>query len=546
MKNSKWYLTSIFYQIYPQSFQDSNADGIGDLEGIIFRLDYLKELGIDAVWLNPIYPSPFKDAGYDVADYKNIASRYGNLEIFDRLIREAHKRDIKIIMDLVFNHTSNEHPWFKESQRIQKNRYSKWYVWCLPFKSIDLGSGSWARWVSERYDSYYHQFTFYQPDLNFGFPDLPKEYGNSYDDPDIKALREELKSVVRFWLDRGVDGFRCDVADWLVQEKGKKGIHEYTARFWNEVREVIDSYGDKAFIAEGFCHVDDILKCKFNGTFFIPQCWKLLCPYPMGREEEFSWESFFSPEGGDITWFVEEYFNEYNQIIGHDGMISMISGSHDMPRMSYICKKDKIIKTYFAMLLTYPTAPFIYYGDEIGMRYWENLPSKEGACFRAGSRTPMQWSGEENAGFSSADSSKLYFPVNEDYLERNVEKQKNFSDSILNTVKELIKLRKSNPSLGPFAGIHHLHLKKEDKTYIYSRYDDKNAFVIALNPSDTPRNITIKLDPGKEEFTYARYLVPKISSDRTPKIPVEKGKLSFQFPANFFAVYEVVKDRDKR
>ncbi len=540
MNNSKWYFNSVFYQIYPQSFQDSNGDGIGDLEGIIARLDYLQSLGIDAIWLNPVYPSPFKDAGYDVADYKNIAPRYGNLSAFDHLIKEAHKRNIKILMDLVFNHTSSEHPWFRESQKMQKNRYSKWYVWCSSFKPVDLGTGSWAMWTAERYESYYHRFTFHQPDLNFGFPYLSKEDGNSYDDPDIKALREELKSVIRFWLDRGVDGFRADAAEWLVQERGKKGIHEYTARFWNEVKEVIDSYGDKAFIAEGLCHVDDIARCGFNGSFFISQIWRLLCPYPVGQglvEEKFSPKKFFSPEGGDLTWFVEEYFREYNQVIKRGGIINMISGSHDMSRMSYVCKKDGVIKAYFAMLLTYPTAPFIYYGDEIGMRYWENLPSREGASFRAGSRTPMQWNSRENAGFSSADSSKLHFPVNKDYPERNVEKQERLSGSILNTVRKLIKLRKSNSSLGPFAGIRHLHLKKRDKSYIYSRYGKGDAFVIALNPSDASRNLTVKLD-SEEEFKKAKYLVPEVCSQETSKIPI-KGELSFQLPANFFAVYRI-------
>ncbi|RLE11203.1 hypothetical protein DRI96_06610, partial [Candidatus Aerophobetes bacterium] len=170
MKSSKWYFNSVFYQIYPQSFQDSNDDGVGDLEGVIRRLDYLKSLGIDAIWLNPVYPSPFKDAGYDVADYKNIAPRYGNLNTFDRLVKEAHRRGIKIIMDLVFNHTSNEHFWFKNSQKMEKNRYSKWYVWCRNPELIKLNRGCWAMWVAERYESYYHQFTFYQPDFNFRFP----------------------------------------------------------------------------------------------------------------------------------------------------------------------------------------------------------------------------------------------------------------------------------------------------------------------------------------------------------------------------------------
>jgi len=538
MNSSKWYLNSVFYQIYPQSFQDTNGDGIGDLEGIIRRLDYLKSLGIDALWLNPIYPSPFRDAGYDVANYKGIAPRYGDLNTFARLIKEAHKRGIKVLMDLVFNHTSNEHSWFKESQKMQRNRYSKWYVWSSPFKPVNLGTGSWAMWASERYESYYHQFTFYQPDLNFGFPDLAREDGNSYEDADIKALREELKGIVRFWLDRGVDGFRADAMEALVIEAGKKGIHENTARFWGEIRQVIDSYKDKAFIAEGFHHIEDIARCKFNGCFFIPQTWGLLAPDPSQIKGEPSLVKFFSPQGGDLTWFVEEYLKEYKEAINQGGIINMISGSHDMPRMEWVCQKDEIIKAYFAMLLTYPTAPFIYYGDEIGMRYWVNLPSREGANFRAGSRTPMQWNGEKNASFSCTNSSNLYFPVNKDYITRNVEEQEKSSTSILNTVKGLIKLRKENPSLGAFGDIRHLHLKRGDKSYIYSRYGQGDAFLITLNPSDTSRNINVKLTGEEEELKGAKYLVPEISSQKAPKIAVEK-EISLWLPSNFFAVYRI-------
>jgi len=217
----------------------------------------------------------------------------------------------------------------------------------------------------------------------------------------------------------------------------------------------------------------------------------------------------------------------------------MISGSHDMVRMSQVCKKDDIVKAYFAMLLTYPTAPFIYYGDEIGMQYWENLPSKEGANFRSGSRTPMQWNSEKNAGFSTAEPSKLYFPINKDYITRSVEKQENSPNSILNTVKKLIKLRKASSCLGPFANIRHLHLKRDDKTYIYSRYYEESAFIIVLNPSDTPRDLTVRLTGKEEEFKGRKYLAPEVCSRQTQKISIDRA-LFFQLPANFFAVYRVV------
>jgi maltose alpha-D-glucosyltransferase/alpha-amylase len=336
-----------------------------------------------------------------------------------------------------------------------------------------------------------------------------------------------------------VDGFRADVPEDLVQEVGKRKLHPHTIRFWNEVREIIDSYGDKAFIAEGgLHHIDDIAKAKFNGCFFLPQSVKLLSSLPEKCKGASSSGKFFSPEGGDLTWFVEEYFKEYREVVKYGGIINMVSGNHDMPRLSCICKKDNIVKAYFAMLLTYPTVPFIYYGDEIGMQYWENLPSREGANFRSGSRTPMQWNKEKNAGFSSADPSKLYFSINKDYITRNVEKQKSSSDSILNTVKRIIKLRRISSSLGPFANIRHLHLKRDDKTYIYSRYGEDDSFVIVLNPSDAPRNLTVRLTGEEEEFKGRKYLVPEVCSQEAQKIPIGR-ELSFQLPVNFFGIYRV-------
>lgn len=551
MNESKWYFDSVFYQVFPMSFQDSNDDGIGDLAGLISKLNYIKDLGMDAIYINAGFISAFRDGGFDISDYKDIDPRQGDLKTFDRLVKEAHKRNIKVITDLLFTATSDEHPWFKQSSKMERNRYSKWYVWTEevpPVKTDGTSSRYWMTYNAnpkvERYESYFIGWLPHQPNLNYGFPGLSKENGNRYNDPDLRALRDELKSIVRFWLDRGVDGFRCDAVEGMLPVKrGRKGVHENIARFWSEIREVLDSYGDKFYIAEGDYPADDIAKCKFNGCFFIPQTIKLLSihsnDYAEKHKEVSCGKRFFSPEGGDITWFVKEYFREYNEAVKHGGMINMFSGNHDLPRFSLICKKDEIIKTYLAMLLTYPTAPFIYYGDEIGMRYWKNLPSKEGAGPRAGSRTPMQWNNKKNAGFSSADSSKLYFPINENYLTKNVKKQENSPDSILNTVKRLINLRRANPSLRAFANIRHLHLKKGDKTYIYSRYGKGDAFVIALNPSDSSRNLTIKLSEKQEEFKNAKYLAPEVYSQKTRNLPIKK-ELPFHLSANSFVVYRVV------
>jgi len=551
MDKSKWYFNSVFYQLFPQTFLDTNNDGIGDLEGMISKLDYLQSLGIDAIWPNSLWLSYLhKDGNYDIVDHKAIDPRYGDLRTYDRFISEAHKRNIKVLGEMNFGATSEEHPWFKESRKMEKNRYSKWYVWTenpqllgVPIGWMGVPRGAWMVSDEGRYDSYFigiEQMP-HQPWLNYGFPGLTKENGSDYDDPDLKALRKELKDIVRFFLDRGVDGFRVDVAGSLIIQE--HGIHENVVRFWNEIRDLLDSYDrDIAYIVEEWDPpVEVIAKCRFNGAFFISQTLKLLCSPVIGFNLPFEFkpeERFFSPEGGDITWFVEGYFKAYDEVIRHGGIINMVSGCHDIPRMSQACKKDEVARTFFALLLTYPTAPFIYYGDEIGMRYWEKLPSKEGSGSRGGSRTPMQWNDKKNAGFSSADSSQLYFPVNPDYRTRNVEKQEALPGSILNTVKKLIALRKSNPSLGAFANIRHLHLKKGDKSYIYCRYGEGDAFVIALNPSDTSRTVTIELSGKEEELRGAQYLVPEICSEQTQKITVEK-KLIFQLPRNFFSVYRV-------
>lgn len=535
MDKSKWYFNSVFYHLYPQSFFDTNGDGIGDLEGMIRKLDYIQSLGVDAVWPNSLWMSySFKDAGYDIVDYKAIAPRYGNLKTFDRFIAEAHKRNIKVLGEMDFAATSDEHPWFKQSQKMEKNRYSKWFVWCQNPQSMKIRRGLWMFYESERHESYYVGWLPHQPWLNYGFPGLGKKHGDSYDDPDLKALREELKDIVRFWLDRGVDGFRCDAVEVLIPQE--KGLHENAIRFWSEIREFLDSYDkDLAYIAEGWDNpLIDIIKCTFNGCFFkMPFSSDPANPYGFKKEQR-----FFSPEGGDITWFVDHYLSIFNEAVKHGGILNMVSGNHDLARMSEVCRKDEIIKTYFAFLLTYPTAPFIYYGDEIGMQYWRKLPSREGAGPRAGSRTPMQWNAERNAGFSRANPSKLYFPVNEDYPARNVERQEADPSSILNTVRKLVALRKSSISLGPFASIRHLHLEKGSKSYIYSRYDGQDACVVALNPSDTPATVMVELTGKEEEFKKAQYLALEISSQEVPGITIEK-KLIFQLPQNFFGIYRV-------
>ena len=196
MDNSKWYYDAVFYHLYPQSFLDTNGDGIGDIDGIIQKLDYIQSLGADAVWSNSLWLShSFGDAGYDIVDHKAISPRYGNLSTFDRFVAEAHKMDIRVLGEMNFAATSDEHPWFLESKKMAKNRHSKWYVWSRKPETVTTYGGFWIPWEGERYESHYVAWLPHQPWLNYGFPDLPSEDGNSYDDPDLRELREELKQI---------------------------------------------------------------------------------------------------------------------------------------------------------------------------------------------------------------------------------------------------------------------------------------------------------------------------------------------------------------
>ena len=538
MEKNKWYFNSVFYHIYPQSFFDTNGDGVGDIDGMIEKLDYIQSLGIDAIWSNSLWLSySFCDAGYDIVDHMAIAPRYGDLPTFKIFLEEAHKRDIRVLGEMNFAATSDEHPWFLESMKMKKNRYSKWYIWSKKPETVSTYKGFWIPYRGKRYDSYYVGWLPNQPWLNYGFPGLDDEDGNNYDDPDLLALREELKKIVRFWLDNGVDGFRADAVEVLIPQALEKGIHPNVTRFWCEIRELIDSYRDDvAFIGEAwFFPKDSISKSRFKGVFFLPPLVNSKSPLELVAQKDM----FFSPEGGDIKWFVDEYFEAYDEVVKNGGMLHLVSGNHDIPRMGTVCLKDNIIKAFNSMLLTYPTAPFIYYGDEIGMRCIKDIASKEGAGPRAKSRTPMLWDSKKNAGFSTADPSNLYFPIDEDFRERNVKNQEEIGNSILNVVRKLITLRKANPSLGPFAPIRHLYLEKNSKSYIYSRYENGDGFVVALNPSDNPCSIQVALHGNEEEFIGKKFLIPEIGVSDAMNIKIT-NRISFDLPPNFYCVYKLI------
>lgn len=378
-KQLQWLDNAIFYEIYPQSFKDTNADGIGDFQGIIEKLDYIRELGCNALWINPCFLSPFGDAGYDVADYYSVAPRYGTNEDLRRLFDEAHKREMHVLLDLVPGHTSVEHPWFKESMKPEKNDYTDRYVWTNSVWEEPQGMGS-IRGISARDGSCAVNFFSSQPALNYGFmnPSLP--WQQPMDAPGPRATLEELKNIMRFWLSMGCDGFRVDMAGSLVKND-PEGLG--TIRLWQEVRAFLNEEFPAAAMVSEWGEPDKSLQGGFHMDF-------LLHFGPSHYNDLFRCEEpFFSDRGkGDVSAFVKKYIENYEKS-ERKGLICIPSGNHDMDRLSRSIHGDNL-KIAFAFLLSMPGAPFIFYGDEIGLRYIENHVSVEGGYNRTGSRSPMQ------------------------------------------------------------------------------------------------------------------------------------------------------------
>lgn len=486
-----WLTNAIFYEIYPQSFQDSNADGIGDFKGIIKRLDYIMDLGCNAIWMNPCFESPFTDAGYDVSDYYKAAPRYGTNEELKTLFEEVHKRGMHILLDLVPGHTSYKHPWFLESMKAGQNEYTGRYIW-----TNDVWDNpdhlQCIRGFSEREGACAVNFFSTQPALNYGYANPTKDYQMAPDAPAPLKTREAIKDVMRFWLDIGCDGFRVDMAGSLI--KGDDGNCTENIKLWQDfsafLKEeypeaaLVSEWGDpKKSIAGGF-HMDFLLHFNTEGYNSLFRCD----------------EPFFSKEGrGDIEIFASEYKSIYESA-GSKGLICIPSGNHDMTRLAK-GKDMEELKLCFAFLLSMPGAPYIYYGDEIGMRYIEGLKSVEGGYGRTGSRSPMQWDSSVNAGFSSSKPEKLYIRIDEDADRPTVEKQLKDENSLLNEVKRLCAIRKEYEALQNYADFEFLHAEKNSYPLIYLRRSREQKIIIAINPSG--RSVSCPLDIEVPELIYS-------------------------------------------
>lgn len=470
-----WLENAVFYEIYPQSFYDSNDDGIGDLEGIIRKLPYIKDLGANALWINPCFDSPFMDAGYDVRNYKLVAPRYGTNDDLIRLFAKAHESGIRVLLDLVPGHTSYEHEWFKESARAAENEYTNRYIWTdsawnapQPYRFVNG--------MAERDGNFMINFFSSQPALNYGFHEITEPWQLPASHPDCLATVEAMKDVISFWLDRGCDGFRVDMADSLVKNDEEKIA---TARIWRDVRAMLDAkYPEAALVSEWSCP-ERALKCGFHADFYLDHTGKGYHSLFRKKDNKTGLnESFFSRAGrGDASQFASEYLKDYNAT-KNDGYISFITGNHDTPRLRAFMEPDEL-KIAYAFLFTMPGVPFLYYGDEIGMRFIKGLVSKEGGYSRTGTRTPMQWDRSANMGFSRAKTDMLYLPEDASPDAPDAESQAADPDSLLHTVKDLIRLRQSEPGLTGNGDFEFLYAAKNTYPLIYRRGD----LVMVVNPS---------------------------------------------------------------
>ena len=498
-----WWQRGIIYQVYPRSFMDSNGDGVGDLRGLISRLDYLRGLGVDAVWLSPIFPSPMKDFGYDVSDYTGIHPLFGTLEDFDLLIREAHAHKIKLVLDFVPNHTSDQHPWFIESRSSRDNPKRDWYIWRDPA----LGGGPPNNWLSNfggsawEYDPkteqyYYHAFLREQPDLNWRNP----------------QVIEAMLNVLRLWLERGVDGFRVDVLWHLIKDEQfrdnpvnpdwREGADPYQRLLElhttdqaevhavvTRMRRLVDQYQDRVLIGEIYLPVERLVQyygVNLSGVH-VPFNFQLLLAQWHARD-------------------IARIISQYEAALPKGGWPNWVLGNHDRPRIvSRVGSKQARVAAM--LLLTLRGTPTLYYGDEIGMHDVEIPPEKVQDPFeknvpgrglgRDPQRTPMQWSAAKNAGFTAG---KPWLPIAEDYAQINVEAERDDPFSILSLYMQLINVRRGEPAL-EVGELERIDTAGDLLTYI--RRDGESAFLVALNFGSEPQVIDISDKAGEGRITLS-------------------------------------------
>jgi alpha-glucosidase len=497
-----WWQKGVIYQIYPRSFQDSNGDGIGDLPGITQRLDYLSEtLGVDAIWISPIYPSPMHDFGYDVADYMDIHPLFGSMADFDRLLEEMHRRGLKLILDLVPNHTSDEHPWFIESRSSRDNPKRDWYIWRDPAPDggppnnwlSHFGGPAWT--FDERTGQYYmHQFVNQQPELNYRNPEVA----------------EAMLDIMRFWLDRGVDGFRVDVIGLMMKDPlfrdeplnpAWDGIvpytqfqHIYTANLpevhelIRRMRALLDSYDDRMMVGETYVPNDVLI--QYYGTPDLLEC-----------HLPFNFQLIHAPWKAET---VRRMVDDYDAVLPPDAWPNWVLGNHDQHRLATRIGRDQA-RVANMLLLTLRGTPTCYYGDELGMENVPippekiqdppalNQPEIAHIVGRDSERTPMQWDASPNAGFSAPDVKELWLPLAPNYKEVNVASQLKNPRSMLNYFRKLLAYRKATPALkwGTYRSLDPGSAEAQENCFVFERQAGDQRLVVALNFSAQDQELSL-------------------------------------------------------
>ena len=536
----EWLKDAVIYHIYPSSFQDSNGDGMGDLQGIRSRLDYLRSVGFNCIWLSPCFASEWEDGGYDIIDYYSVDKRFGSNEDLEALLADAHAKGIKVLLDLVAGHTSDKHPWFKESCKAERNGYSDYYIW-TDGKAEKKPGRKFVDNQHPRNGYYLKNFFDIQPALNYGYysPKADHEWEQAYEAAGPTAVREELKKIIAFWCDKGADGFRVDMAQSLV--KGDSKNCDGVRRLWNEIFAWYkEAYPQNIMLSEwsnpeqslsaGF-NIDLLIHNGVGGKIYRP----LVCET---TDKMVPTTCYFNREGkGDIRQAMEIYDEVYKTYRRLGGYASMPTCSHDIWRLSRMnritAEEQKVAITLF---LTLPTPPIVYYGEEIGMRNLEYAPPKEGSLSsrnRSTCRTPMQWDNGKNAGFSSvADASKLFLPVDNAPSFPNVKEQEADPCSVLNYVKGLLALRSKVPALGVEGEWEYVGDLDNPYPMIYARTLGQERYLVVFNPSDKVAIGTVASLSGKAQWVYG-------NNARLAKCKSGKQGLTFTMSPVSVAIYKI-------
>ncbi len=527
-EHHEWWKKAVFYQIYPRSFKDTTGNGIGDLNGITEKLPYLAEtLGIDAIWISPFYPSPMKDFGYDVANYRDIDPLFGTLEDFDRMLDAIHHAGLKLIIDLVPNHSSDQHPWFLESRSSRDNTKRDWYVWedpkadgSPPNNWLSVFGGQAWEWDEKTGQYYLHSFLKEQPDLNWRNPEV----------------QDAIFNEVRFWLERGVDGFRIDVAHYLMKDPllrdnplnpaGGKFIHkslgEYDTqlhlydkghpdvhRVYRDFRKLLDEYSSsQPRMSMGEIHIFD---------------WDEWILYYGENLDEIHFPVNFTLLGA--KWdpgSIRELVEELEAHLPAGAWPNYVLANHDDQRILSRYGTEQI-RSVATLLLTLRGTPVLYYGDEIGMQDVDIPPElcldpaglRQEGQGRDPNRTPMQWSAAPLAGFSPPGTERTWLPIAENYQEVNQEDQIDDPASILNHYRELLRIRKAHPALQ--IGSYHSYPDPPEDCYLYYRQLEDEKLLIAINFSNQERPLAIQdlekaavllsSDPLPDELQSPPYLL---------------------------------------